>query len=357
MPKKHQAVTGEKINHDKSKRNFFGHIYKNKYKQLLFASFIILLISICIIGYKIATTGDFIEKGVSLKGGITLTVLTEQDVNIGELKQSLAEEIPNADINIMTTSELGVQKSIIIDASDTTAEELIKAVQQKIPDANNKENIGLDTTDPILGNLAFIQTMKAVFIAFLFMAIVVFLYFGEKTSIKILAVILTIISGVITLSTNSAPLLIISGIIAGFLIYLYIRYSIPSIAVILAAFSDIVFAVAVMNLLGIKLGIAGIAAFLMLIGYSVDTDILMSVRVLKRKEGRIYSRIIGAMKTGLTMDAAALIVVIAALIFSQSDTIIQIMTVLLIGLIGDIIFTWVQNAGILRWHLEKKGKV
>ncbi len=337
-------------------KKFFDSLYRYKYKQLLWISFMLLFLSIVVIGYKIATTGDFIDKGVSLKGGITLTILTGQQVNPEELKLFLEQEMPQSDFNIRTTSEFGVQKSIIIDASDITADELIKTLQEKIPDAKQKQNISLDSTDPILGNLSFIQTMKAVFIAFLFMAIVVFLYFGEKTSVKILATVLTIAAGIMMLSSNSAILNIVAGLIAVFLIILYIKYSIPSVAVILAAFSDIIFCVAVLNILGVKLGIAGIAAFLMLIGYSVDTDILMSVRVLKRKEGSIYSRIVGAMKTGLTMDAAALVVIIAVLLFSQSDVIIQIMTVLLIGLIGDIIFTWIQNAGILRWYLEKRGK-
>ncbi len=38
------------------------------------------------------------------------------------------------------------------------------------------------------------------------------------------------------------------------------------------------------------------------------------------------------------------------------ETIIQIMTILLVGLIVDMINTWLQNVGILRWHLEKKGE-
>jgi len=340
----------------KKGKNFFDHVYRHNYKQLLWISVILIIASLAVIGYKIATTGDFIDKGVSLKGGITLTILTEQQINTEELESFLVQELPQADFNIRTTSEFGVQKSIIIEASDTTSEELIKTLQEIIPEAKQKQNISLDTTDPILGNLSFIQTMKAVFIAFLFMAIVVFLYFGETLSIKILATVLTLVAGIMVLSSNSMVLTIIAGLIAVFLILIYIKYSIPSVAVILAAFSDIMFAVAVLNILGAKLGIAGIAAFLMLIGYSVDTDILMSVRVLKRKEGSVYSRIIGAMKTGLTMDAAALVVIIAVLVFSQSQVIIQIMTVLLIGLIGDIIFTWIQNAGILRWYLEKKGK-
>ena len=92
----------------------------------------------------------------------------------------------------------------------------------------------------------------------------------------------------------------------------------------------------------------------MLIGYSVDTDILLSTRVLKRKEGTIYDRVISALKTGLTMNLTTLSALLVALYFSNSPVLSQIMTILLIGLVIDIMNTWIQNAGILRWYMEKK---
>jgi preprotein translocase subunit SecF len=76
----------------------------------------------------------------------------------------------------------------------------------------------------------------------------------------------------------------------GLVVFFYFRSIAPSLAVILEAFSDIIVTLAIFNLTGIKLSTAGIAAFLMLIGYSVDTDILLSTRVLKRKDGTVMER-------------------------------------------------------------------
>ena len=101
---------------------------------------------------------------------------------------------------------------------------------------------------------------------------------------------------------------------------------------------------------------AGIAAFLMLIGYSVDTDILLSMRVLKMKEGSVMDRVYSAMKTGLTMNITTLAAVAVTLSFILSLDIKQVMIIILIGLLVDIVNTWIQNAGLLRWHLEKKHK-
>ena len=59
------------------------------------------------------------------------------------------------------------------------------------------------------------------------------------------------------------------------------------------------------------------------------------------------------MKTGLTMTLTTLVAVLVALIFTQSDVIRQIMVILLVGLFVDMLYTWIQNVGILRLYLEK----
>ena len=146
---------------------------------------------------------------------------------------------------------------------------------------------------------------------------------------------------------------IIAYIIGVLLIGLYMKNSIPSFMVILNVFSDVVVTLAVINIMGIKLSTAGIAAFLMIIGYSVDTNILLSTKLLKKKEGSVTERLFNAMQTGLTMTLTTAAAIIVALIFTQSEVIKQIMTILLIGLIVDMIYTWLQNAGILRLYLDK----
>src|SRR3989338_3159171 len=97
-----------------------------------------------------------------------------------------------------------------------------------------------------------------------------------------------------------------------------------------------------------------IAAFLMLIGYSVDTDILLSTKALKEKSGTLNERMFGAFKTGLVMSMTTITAVAVAYYFSQADILKQIMTVLFIGLNVDIINTWIQNTAILKWYIEKK---
>jgi preprotein translocase subunit SecF len=89
------------------------------------------------------------------------------------------------------------------------------------------------------------------------------------------------------------------------LVFLLFRSFVPSVAVVASAFSDIVIPVALMNLFGIKLSLGTVAALLMLIGYSVDSDLLLNNHVLRRRGG-FYESTYKAMRTGVTMTLTSI---------------------------------------------------
>jgi len=288
---------------------FLKNIYDKHYKKLFVIPILILLLAIAQITFQFATTGDFVNKGVSLKGGSAITI-AKSNINSLDLQNYLNQEFPGTEISVRSLTEAGSQTAIAIDSGAQDEKEIavvLNAVKEKIE--LDQDDYTIEIVGASLGSSFFRQTVIAIVIAFILMGIVVFIYF---------------------------------------------RTLAPSLAVILAAFSDIVVTIAVFNLIGMKLSTAGIAAFLMLIGYSVDTDILLSSRVLKRKQGTVFERILNAMKTGLTMTFTTLTAVILALVFAQSPVIKQIMVILLIGLLIDLINTWLQNTAILKYYLEKK---
>jgi preprotein translocase subunit SecF len=135
-------------------------------------------------------------------------------------------------------------------------------------------------------------------------------------------------------------------------VFLSFRTFYPSAAVVFAGFSTVMSTLAVFNLLEMRLSTAGIAAFLMLIGYSIDTDILLSTRVLKGK-GTFIENTWAAAKTGLTMQLTTLFVVLTIHILSNNEVFSQIATIILIGMVFDIVYTWIQNAAVLKWYTER----
>ncbi len=148
-------------------------------------------------------------------------------------------------------------------------------------------------------------------------------------------------------------------VLMSMLVFFFFRKVLVSLAVIQAALFDVLVGLGFIGLAGIPLSLASVAPLLMLIGYSVDTDIMLSDRVLGRKEGTPEQRLFSAMKTGLTMTgttiaALAALYVVAAI--GGVETLSMIALILLVGLLGDLVSTWCTNASILLWISRRSKK-
>ncbi|MUW13811.1 protein translocase subunit SecF [Halorubrum sp. CBA1125] len=136
------------------------------------------------------------------------------------------------------------------------------------------------------------------------------------------------------------------------LVFALFRTFVPSIAVVASAFSDLVIPIAVMNLLGIQMTLGTIAALLMIIGYSVDSDILLNNSVLRRTGG-FYESVSRAMRTGVTMTltsiAAMIVMAVVATVFGI-DLLRNIGIILTVGLCADLMNTYLLNVSLLRWY-------
>ena len=284
-------------------------IYDKNYKFLLLIPAILLVLSV---GYLInfsAQHGDVIYKDVSLTGGTTLTVLDE-NADIGVLTRNLKEKFPDLKTRQISDFRTGKQKGFFIETK-VEPEEIKQAVEGYLGYTLTQENSSVEFSGSALSAGFYSQLRFAIFLAFIFMSLVVFFIF---------------------------------------------RTFVPSVAVILSAFADIVMTIAFVDILGMQLSVAGVIAFLMLIGYSVDTDILLTTRLIKQKEGDIDERLWGAFKTGIMMTLTSIAAVGVALIiiYNFSETLRQIFSILLIGLCFDLINTWITNAGILKLYMERK---
>jgi len=287
----------------------FRFNYDRHYKILLIIPVIILLASIIYLGIFYSQNGDVIHRDVSLSGGTSITINGEIDQNL--LEQGLREKFP--DISFTKLEDVTSRKEIaLIVESSATPEELQPEIERILGYDLTEENSSIEFTGAALSSSFYRQLVTALIISFILMSIVIFILF---------------------------------------------RTFIPSVAVIFAVFADIAIPLAVIDFFGMKLSAAGIAAFLMLIGYSVDTDILLTSRALKSREGTVNSRIFSAFRTGIFMTLTALAAVLPAffLVTGLPDSFRQIFLILAIGLCADILNTWMTNASIIKWYCQKKG--
>ena len=283
-------------------------IHDKYYKKLLIIPLILLMGSLIYLGAFYSNTRDFFKKDISLTGGTSITVYEKTSPE--KIKQDLSKKLTDLSVKSIYDIVTKEQKAIIIETT-TDGDKAKQILEDYLGYKLNSENSSFEFTGSALSKSFYHQLITAILIAFIFMGLVVFLIF---------------------------------------------RTFVPSFAVILSAFADIIMTLATFNLFGMKMSTAGIVAFLMLIGYSVDTDILLTSRILKRNEGSLNSRIYSAFKTGTTMTLTSLLAITFALLIVRSFSVIlgQIFTILVIGLIFDLLNTWVTNVGILKWYVEKK---
>lgn len=286
-----------------------GNWYDKHYKTLLFIPVAITILSIIYLGYFYSQNNSFFNKDVSLSGGTTITIQT--DLDSSALEQSLKQQFP--DLVVRKISDISTTHTIaVMIESSAQPDELKSEVEAAIGYSLTDENSSIEFSGSSLSSSFYKQLIIALIISFILVSVVIFTLF---------------------------------------------RTFIPSLAVVFAAFSDIVMPLALINLLGIKVSAAGIAAFLMLIGYSVDTDILLTTRAIKKREGRVNERIYSAFKTGTLMTCTALLAVLPAffIVTGLPDSFRQIFLILALGLGADLINTWLTNASIIKWYCVKKG--
>ena len=172
--------------------------YDKQYKKLLIIPILLLLFAFIQIGIQTAVTGDFMHKGVSLKGG--LTIIIEKSTNIAEVQDFLNSKFPEADISVRSVSRAGKQIGTIIEASDINADSITPLLEESLKITKDQYSVGVMGSS--LGASFFKETFRALYIAFLFMGMVVFLYFGKGYKFKIISVILTLAAALFLLSSN-----------------------------------------------------------------------------------------------------------------------------------------------------------
>ena len=284
------------------------NFHDKHYKLLLLIPATILIFSIIYMINFYHQNNDFIYKDISLTGGTTITLYEKLDIS--KLRLDLSGKLNDLNIREIYDLITREQKAVILETR-TSGDETKQILEDYLGYDLNEENSSFEFTGATLSESFYNQLLVALLLAFVLMAIVVFIIF---------------------------------------------RTFVPSTAVIISAFADILMTLTLVNIFGMKMSSAGIVAFLMLIGYSVDTDILLTTRILKRKEGSLNERIVGAFKTGITMTLTSLLAVLFALLIvkSFSSVLSQIFIILIIGLFFDILNTWVTNVSILKWYVERK---
>jgi preprotein translocase subunit SecF len=229
--------------------------FEKGWKIWLWIPIILLILSIGVIAVNISSTGSFMKRDIELTGGKSITF----EVSAADLP-SIRSKLPYANVHLTS----GVTRSLIVELPFERDESEIIPVVEEHADVVGEPTF--QSIGPSIGNIFFQQAQLALVAAFILMAITVLILF---------------------------------------------RSPVPSSIVVLAAVTDIIVTIAVLSLMGFALSLPVLAALLTLIGYSVDTDLLLTSELLKGHHAQISDGVKRAMKTGLTLTLTTLVALFA----------------------------------------------
>ena len=283
-------------------------------KKLLPITVLMLILSLGIV-YTSWTSGT-VPMGVDLKGGTVIIIPTSQSVEGIDtlIKNQFGIEARSRAIKDFSGNikqqEIVISKKDLTEAEQTEIKNLIDSEYKALSIAHGE--VLSESVSGFFSDLFFRESIKAIAFAFLFMAVVIFAKF---------------------------------------------RTFVPSFAVVFSAFADIVETFAAMIVFGIELSKGSIIALLLLIGYSVDTDILLTSRLLKQGGRRQLDETIKhSLFTGLTMAGTTMVAMVVLYLVSTSSLLDTIALVIIIGILFDIMNTWITNLAVLKSYVEGGGK-
>ena len=360
------------------------NIYRGNYLLALLPPFLLIVFSIC----SIFTNG--INLGVDFEGGTLVTLQMRDSIDAEWLRSQLSSEgFVNPQVNIFPTT-YGYKAEVEFSQVDEIKKaEMLKAeFQTLLPEVSALEVRYLSTGE---NGQEYHQKREQLYSIAKEMASLVGIeeplerknlnelnnIFSSSYSLlyknyeqKIANAISKYVSyNTISVQTVSPALsaqfiekaghvVLFSAILSTLFVFFVFRTFVPSVAVLIGAFSDVIIALGAMSFFGIPLTLASFAALIMLVGYSLDTDVLLTMRMLKR-EGDPREKAFDAMKTGIMMSVTAIVAfstLFALAYFTRISTYYEISSVVICGLVGDIFATWGINAVILLKYLIKEGR-
>lgn len=356
------------------------NIYEGDYRKLIVFPIVLLLIAVYFIPH--------IKLGVDFTGGTLITLDLIQHVDAEQLKASLQKEGLPGDVKTYNTSfgekaEIEIAQNpdlVLADQLRDNFSTQLDAVAVLEAEANTnssymdeyiKERKALNNVSNALLALArepqtadSIDNLNALKTAS--MGAYRAVYDNYKTDIsksidkyaKYSSFSIQSVSPALSAHfiDNAIRVAVFAAILSTIFVFIFFRTLVPSAAVIIGAVSDVLIAMGAMGLFGIPFTLASFAALLMILGFSLDTDILLTMRMLKRA-GNPREKAFDAMKTGMTMSITAIFafgILYLVSLYTHISIYSDISAVALAGLFGDLFATWGVNAVILLQHTEGK---
>ena len=277
---------------------------ENNYKKFLMISMVIFVIFVGAILFNYFKYGYIINKSITISGGYVTLINNNYHITNPEIQNTLNQ------MNITDYVLYNTPNIIYIESGKQINETLL------INLLNQDYNISLLSTDisiqhysSLVGNLIFNQ----------------FLFF------VILAIVLT-----------------------AFVIFIAFRASKITLNIISTILFDVIGLLAILSITKYPIGANGFIGMLMILGFAIDNNVVLSTNIVKEKEKPFIERVRMSFRVGMLMEIIALYTLLLLYFIVPEPSVDEFAFVLSVAIILDLLYYLIGNIPLYKYFEAKK---
>jgi len=277
---------------------------ENNYKKFLMISILIFAIFVGIILFNYFKYEYIINKSITISGGYVTLINNNYHITNPEIQNTLNQ------MNITDYVLYNTPNIIYIESGEQINETLL------INLFNQDYNIKLLPTDisiqqysSLVGNLIFNQ----------------FLFF-----------------------------VILAMILAAFIIFISFRASKITLNIISTILFDVVGLLSILSITKYPIGANGFIGMLMILGFAIDNNVVLSTNIVKEKEKPFIERVRMSFRVGMLMEVIALYTLLLLYFIVPEPSVDEFAFVLSIAIILDLLYYLIGNIPLYKYFEAKK---
>jgi len=277
---------------------------ENNYKKFLMISMVIFVIFVGIILFNYFKYEYIINKSITISGGYVTLINNNYHITNPEIQNTLNQ------MNITDYVLYNTPNIIYIESGEQINETLL------INLFNQDYNIKLLPTDisiqqysSLVGNLIFNQ----------------FLFF-----------------------------VILAMILAAFIIFISFRASKITLNIISTILFDVVGLLSILSITKYPIGANGFIGMLMILGFAIDNNVVLSTNIVKEKEKPFIERVRMSFRVGMLMEIIALYTLLLLYFIVPEPSVDEFAFVLSVAIILDLLYYLIGNIPLYKYFEAKK---
>ncbi|MFZ8800831.1 MAG: hypothetical protein ACO2ON_01470 [Candidatus Nanopusillus sp.] len=277
---------------------------ENNYKKFLLLSISLFAIFVGIILFNYFKYGYIINKSITISGGYVTLINNNYNLTNTEI-QNILNQMNMTDYVLYSTSNI----IYIASRDQINGTLLISLLDQYYNISIQPSDISIQQYSSLVGELIFNQ----------------FLFF-----------------------------VILAMILAAFVIFIAFRVSNTTLNIISTILFDVIGLLAILSITKYPIGANGFIAMLMILGFAIDNNVVLSTNMIKEKDKPFIERVKMSFRVGMLMEIIALYTLLLLYFIVPDPSVKEFAFVLSTATILDLTYYLIGNIPLYKYFEAKK---